>query len=113
MDDIGFGLENFDAIGRWREEDGGQPLDTTGTLPTGESFSGPIELIAILSGRDREFAACMAEKLLTYALGRGLEYYDKCTIDEIVQESEASDFRFSSLLTSIVRSEPFRMRRPD
>jgi hypothetical protein len=113
MDDIGFGLENFDAIGRWREEDGGQPLDTTGTLPTGESFSGPIELIAILSGRDQEFAACMAEKLLTYALGRGLEYYDKCTIDEIVQESEANDFRFSSLLTSIVRSEPFRMRRPD
>lgn len=113
MDDIGFGLENFDAIGRWREEDGGTPLDTSGTLPTGESFSGPIELIAILSGRDREFAACMAEKLLTYALGRGLEYYDRCAIDQIVEDCESSGFRFSSLLTAIVRSEPFRMRRPD
>ena len=113
MDDIGFGLENFDAIGRWREEDGARPLDTTGTLPTGESFSGPIELIAILSGRKQEFAACMAEKLLTYALGRGLEYYDQCTIEQIVTETEGADYRFSALLTAIVRSEPFRMQRAD
>ncbi len=113
MDDIGFGLENFDAIGRWRDQEGERPLDTTGTLPSGESFSGPIELIDILSGRKSEFAACMAEKLLTYALGRGLEYYDQCTIDQIVAESESADYRFSALLTAIVRSEPFRMQRAD
>ncbi|REJ86807.1 MAG: DUF1592 domain-containing protein [Planctomycetota bacterium] len=113
MDDIGFGLENFDAIGRWREKDGEFELDTSGVLPTGEEFSGPLELVGILSLRRDEFTRCLAEKLLTYALGRGLEYYDKCTIDDIVAETIDGDYRFSALLTAIVRSEPFRMQRAD
>jgi hypothetical protein len=113
MDDIGFGLEKFDAIGRWREKDGPFEIDASGTLPTGESFAGPSELIAILKERREPFTRCLAEKLLTYALGRGLEFYDKCTVDTIVREVGAGDYRFSALLSAIVKSEPFRMRRGD
>lgn len=113
MDEIGFGLENFDAIGRWREQDGPFPVDAAGTLPTGEMFRGPMELIGILEARKSEFAGCLAEKLLTYALGRGLEYYDQCTIDDIVEHLQQTDMRFSTLVTAIVKSEPFRMRRGD
>ena len=110
MDDIGFGLQNFDAIGRWRVQDGEFPVDANGTLPTGESFEGPLELIGILGQRREEFARCLAEKMLTYALGRGVEYYDKCTIDSILMRL-ADDDRFASLAVAIVTSEPFRMRR--
>ena len=113
MDDIGFGLENFDAIGRWREKDGPFELDTSGVLPSGEAFSGPLELVSILSRRKDDFTRCLAEKLLTYALGRGLEYYDKCTVDDVVAETIDGDYRFSALLSAIVRSEPFRMQGTD
>jgi hypothetical protein len=112
MDGIGFGLENFDAIGRWRDQDGETPIDASGTLPTGESFRGPIELAAILAGRERDFVTCVAEKLLTYALGRGLEYYDECAVASIVDRTSADGNRFKALATSIVLSEPFRLGRP-
>lgn len=113
MDDIGFGLENFDAIGRWREKDGKFDVDSSGVLPTGESFNGPIELISILRNRREEFCRCLTEKLLTFALGRGLEFYDRCAVDTIVGESAQQDYRFSVVLKAIVTSEPFLMRRGD
>ena len=69
MDDIGFGLQSFDAIGRWRTEEGGHPVDSSGTLPTGESFTGPNELISILAKRRDMFGRCLAEKMMTYAIG--------------------------------------------
>lgn len=111
MDEIGFGLENFDAIGRWREKDGDHPIDSAGTLPSGESFRGPAELVEILARRRDDFARCLTEKLLTYALGRGLEYYDRCTVNDIVRSLRENDYRFSALVEGIVMSEPFQKRR--
>lgn len=113
MDAIGFGFENFDAIGRWRVKDGQHPIDSSGSLPTGESFAGPVELVQILKTRDEKFAATLAGKMLTYATGRGLEYFDRCSVDEIVQELKSNDYRFSVLVTQIVQSKPFRFRRGD
>ncbi|MCL4204657.1 MAG: DUF1592 domain-containing protein [Pirellulaceae bacterium] len=111
MDELGFGFENFDPVGRWRVEDDGKPIDSAGELPSGERFRGPIELVRILSQRERAFAEALARKKLTYALGRGLQYYDQCAVEAIVQRMEQNDFRFSSLVLGIVTSEPFRMRR--
>jgi hypothetical protein len=111
MDELGFGFENFDPVGRWRIQDGGKPIDSAGELPSGERFQGPIELVAILSQREQAFAEALARKMLTYALGRGLHYYDQCALETIVQRMEQNDFRFSSLVLGIVTSEPFRMRR--
>lgn len=111
MDQLGFGIENFDPIGRWRDLDLGQPLDVRGELPGGQSFSGPLELAAVLRSKQSEFADCLAEKMLTYALGRGLEFYDRCATAKIVQALKDHDFKFSVLITEIAKSEPFRMRR--
>lgn len=111
MDALGFGMENFDAIGRFRENDAGKPLDTTGTLPGGKQFRGPVELIAVLKTRDCDFAKALAGKMLTYALGRGLEYYDRCAVDKIVAALKENEFKFSVLVGEIVKSRPFRMRR--
>ncbi|MCA9056253.1 MAG: DUF1592 domain-containing protein, partial [Planctomycetaceae bacterium] len=111
MDEIGFGLENFDPIGRWRDQAGGHPIDAAAQLPSGESFNGPAELVEILAARREEFTRCLTEKLLTYALGRGLEYYDRCTVDRIVSQTQAADYRFSAVARGIVSSEPFRLRR--
>jgi hypothetical protein len=111
MDALGFGMENFDAIGRYRETDAGKPLDTTGTLPGGKQFNGPVELIAVLKTRDCDFARALTNKMLTYALGRGLEYYDRCAVDKIVEALKANEFKFSVLVGEIVKSRPFRMRR--
>jgi mono/diheme cytochrome c family protein len=113
MDAIGFGFENFDAIGRWRDKDGKHSIDPAGKLPGGETFKSPAELIEILGKRDRQFARCVAEKLLTYAIGRGLEYYDKCAVDKIVSNAARNDYRFSSFVVEIVNSRPFLMRRGD
>ncbi|MBT4866313.1 MAG: DUF1585 domain-containing protein, partial [Planctomycetaceae bacterium] len=113
MDAIGFGFENFDAIGSWRDKDGKHPIDPAGKLPGGETFKSPAELIEILSKRDRQFARCVAEKLLTYAIGRGLEYYDKCAVDKIVSKAARNDYRFSAFVVEIVNSRPFLMRRGD
>ena len=111
MDQLGFGIENFDAIGRWRETDGGQALDTRGELPGGRSFQGPLELAAVLRSKQCEFGECLAEKMLTYGLGRGLEFYDRCATAKIVTSLKERDYKFSVLVTEIVKSEPFRMRR--
>lgn len=110
MDGIGFGLENFDPIGRWRTKDGEFPVDASGELPSGESFRGPEELVGILNRRKEQFGRCLTEKLLTYAIGRGVEYYDRCAVDEILNQLEEDD-RFSALVLQIVKSTPFQMRR--
>ncbi len=111
MDGIGFGLQNFDAVGRWRETDGKHKIDARGDLPDGSSFNGPVELIQILEKRPDEFTRCITEKMMTYALGRGLEWYDRCTIDDIVSAVRRDDYRLSRVIVEIVLSDPFRRRR--
>ena len=111
MDALGFGFENYDAIGRWREKENKQPIDASGELPGGARFKTPMELVQILSKQEKQFSALISEKMLTYALGRGLENFDRCAIDEIVVAMRKQGYRFSTLVTEIVMSEPFRMRR--
>lgn len=111
MDALGFALENYNATGAWREEDGGFPIDATGELPSGESFSGAGELIdQLANSRKQQFLRCFTEKLLTYALGRGLEYYDACAVDKIVAQLNEHDDRFTTLVWQIACSDPFRKR---
>ena len=112
MDPLGFGLENFDAVGAWRTVDGKFPIDASGALPDGRKFTGPVELRTILEGNRDAFAKCLATKLLTYALGRGLERYDTKTVKLIVSRLPAKDYRFSALVLEIVKSLPFQSRRP-
>jgi len=112
MDPIGFSLENYDAIGRWRDKDADFEIDPSGQLLSGESFAGPAELKAILLKHKRdEFLRCLSSKMLTYALGRGLERYDKCALDEIVRGLSKNKYRFSSLVMEVAKSTPFQMRR--
>ena len=111
MDALGFGMENYDPIGRWRTQDRGLPVDTSGVLPSGESFAGPAELKEILKDQTADFARCLTEKMLIYALGRGLENFDQPTVDGIVNSLAEDDYRFSRLIFEIVNSKPFRMRR--
>ncbi|HUY88885.1 MAG TPA: DUF1592 domain-containing protein [Pirellulales bacterium] len=111
MDPLGFGLENFDAIGAWRDRDGEFAIDASGELPDGSKFKRPAELKAILKAKQDDFARCLTEKMLTYALGRGLEYYDKCAIDEIASKLAKSGYKFSTLILEIVASDPFQLRR--
>jgi hypothetical protein len=110
MDPVGFALEKYDAIGRWRTTDGGAPVDASGALPDGSKFDGPAELQQALLKQPELFVSTVAEKLLTYALGRGTEYYDAPAIRKIVADARQSDFRFSSLILGIVQSTPFQMR---
>lgn len=111
LDPLGFGLENFDGIGAWRTQDNKQAIDSSGVLPGGEKFSGPAELRKVLLGKADLFRQCLAEKLLTFALGRGLEYYDKCALDEIVNAAKTDKDTFSSLVLAIVKSDPFQKRK--
>ena len=108
MDPIGFGLENFDFLGRWRDEDNGKPIDATGQLPTGERFSGPAELKKLMLKRKDEFARQLIRKMLGYALGRSLVDADECTIEQLMRQLEAQDYRGRTLLTSVILSTPFR-----
>jgi hypothetical protein len=110
MDPLGFGLENFDAIGRWRTEQAGQPIDSSGTLPSGETFASPAELKEVLLSRKDQFVRNLTRKMLGYALGRGLDRFDECTIKEAIKALEANDFRSSVLLEQIVLSFPFQHR---
>jgi hypothetical protein len=111
MDPIGFGMENFDGIGAWRDKDGDAPVDSSGELVTGEKFKNPAELHRILLTDKRNvFFRCMTEKMLTYALGRGMDYYDRPTIAAISQKL-ADDSKFSTLVLEVVKSVPFQMRR--
>ena len=112
MDPIGFGFENFDGIGGWRDKDGQFDIDPAGQLVSGESFHGPEELRSVLlKSKKNEFVRCLSEKMLTYALGRGLEYYDKCAVDQITKDLRKGSYRFSSLILEVVRSTPFQMSR--
>jgi len=111
MDPLGFGLENFDAVGAWRTVDGKFPIDATGTLPDGRSFDGPEELRAILKADHQAFEHCLTAKLLTYALGRGLERYDKRSVSGIVSRLPEREYRLSGLILEIVNSLPFQSRR--
>jgi hypothetical protein len=111
MDPIGFGLENFDAIGNWRDKDGKSPIDASGKLPDGRTFNGPVELAKMLRSQNEAFAGCMAEKMMIYALGRGLEAYDRPALKKIGAGVSAGQYRFSSLVLEIVKSLPFQMRK--
>jgi hypothetical protein len=108
MDPLGFALENYDAIGRWRTKDGEEPIDPVGELPGGQVVRNAEELIAVLRQEQADrFARCLAEKMLVYALGRGVEYYDKCAVDKILEALARDNHRFSTLVTEIVLSDPF------
>jgi hypothetical protein len=109
MDGIGFGLENFDAIGAWRDDENGKPIDAAGKLADGASFDGVVELKRLLVTQRRdEFLRCLTEKMMTFALGRKLEYADDPAVAQIVEQLAQDEYRFSSLVVGIVRSEPFR-----
>jgi hypothetical protein len=113
MDPLGFALENFDAVGHWRETSGpdNTPIDASGVLPDGTTFKGPAELRKILLSKPDQFATTVAQKLLTYAVGRGLEYYDAPTVRKIVREAAISNYRWSDLILAIAESDPFQMRK--
>jgi hypothetical protein len=110
LDPLGFGLENYDAIGGWRDSEGGDRIDASGVLPDGMTFSGPAEMRRALLARSDDFRRCFAEKLLTYALGRGLEYYDACAIERIVTRSRDRGDRFSAYIEEVVSSPAFQQR---
>jgi mono/diheme cytochrome c family protein len=111
IDPLGFGLENFDAVGRWRSEQGGKPLDATGKLPGGESFDGADELKRIIVARKGEFERNLIERLLSYALGREIQGDDECAVKRIQGDLERDGHRFSTLVLGVVRSLPFQYRR--
>jgi hypothetical protein len=111
MDVLGFGLENYDGIGKWRTMDGKFPVDSSGTLPNGKTFSTPAQMRAALQDQLPDFARCMVEKMLTYSLGRGLGSNDRRTVEEITRNWAASGYPFQSLLFQIVGSLPFQSRR--
>ena len=111
MDPAGLSMENFDAIGRWRDAEGGVPIDAAGNLPGGEEFDGVAGLRAAVLERPEVFVGNVAEKLLIYALGRGLDHTDAPAIRAITRAAAADDYRLSSLILGIVESAPFQMRR--
>ncbi len=107
MDPLGLGLENFDAIGKWRDKEEGRNIDASGSLPSGEIFNSPLELVKIVQNRREQFFRTVAEKMLVYSIGRGAEYYDKCTIDKCLTLMKERNQRFSALIEGIVLSDPF------
>jgi hypothetical protein len=111
MDPLGFALENYDAIGRWRTEDGKVSLDVSGALPSGKKFSGPVELKTLLKESMPAFTRGLAEKMLTYATGRGVESYDRLVVRDLVQQTTADGYRIQALINGIVKSVPFQQRR--
>jgi hypothetical protein len=110
MDPIGFALENFDGVGHWRTSEDGARIDPSGTLFNGARLDGVVGLRQALAAQPEVFVGVMTEKMLTYALGRGIEYYDMPAVRKIVQEARNKDFRFSSIVLGIVRSAPFQMK---
>jgi len=111
MDPLGFGLENFDGVGRFREEEGGARIDPSGVLPDGRRFDGPRELRAVLRSEAGAFRRTLAGRMLTYATGRGLGPADGPQVDRIARSLADGGDRFSALIAAVVTSEPFRMRR--
>ena len=113
MDPIGFGLENFNPIGQWRTEDAGETIDSSGMLPDGTKFQGPAELQKALLSNSSVIVSAFTQKLLTYALGRDLQYYDMAAVRDIVHNSANNDYKFSDIVLGIIKSLPFTMRRTD
>jgi hypothetical protein len=111
MDPLGFSLENFDAIGGWRVRDASGPVDASGELADGTAVSGPVALRKALMKHPEQFVRTMTAKMMTYALGRGLEYYDMPTVRSIERAATAKNDRFSELVLGIVESAPFQMKR--
>ncbi len=111
MDPVGFSLENYDAVGRWRASEDGKPVDASGGLPDGSKFEGVAGLEKALLARPEVFAGTLTEKLLTYAVGRGVEAYDAPAVRGVVRGARVKDFKFSSFILGIVNSTPFQMRR--
>ena len=111
LDPLGFALENFDGVGRYRAEEGGSPIDASGAMSNGTTVTGPAGLKKVVLERRDEFVEVMTGKLLTYALGRGLEYYDQPALRKIRRETAADNNRFSSLVLGVVNSVPFQMRK--
>jgi hypothetical protein len=110
MDPIGFALENFDGVGQWRTTEDGRTIDPSGTLFNGAAVDGVVGLRQALVKDPRIFIGVMTEKMLTYGLGRGLEYYDMPAVRRIVGDARANDYRFSSIVLGIARSVPFQMK---
>ena len=112
MDPVGLATENFDAIGRYRtQSEAGGPVDASGGLPDGSTFDGAIGLRKAVLNRPELFVNTLTEKLMTFALGRGLEYYDAPAVRDITRHARTDDYRFSSVVLGIVNSTPFKMRR--
>lgn len=112
MDPLGLSMENYDALGQWRDEEFGEKVDASGELPDGTKFKGPKELRALLLGQKEKFVRSFSEKMLTFALGRGTTLADQCHIDAIYDRGSKNDFKMSSIIKGIVTSEAFRSRRP-
>ena len=110
MDPIGFALENFNAVGEWRDVADCVKVDSSGSLPDGTKFNGPVELRQVVLRNAERFAHTVADKMLIYALGRGTEYYDGPAIRKIVRDAAHTDYLWSSIVLGIVKSEPFQMR---
>jgi hypothetical protein len=110
IDPLGFSLENYDVLGRWREEEGGHPIDASATLPDGTAFSGPEELKQVLLDRKDQIVRHLTKKMLGYALARGLTFEDYCTVENIVDNLRENDYRSHSLLMGIINSVPFRYK---
>lgn len=111
MDPLGFGLENFNAIGAFRENENGKPIDPSGDLPGGDKFKGPADLRKILLAKSELFARCFTEKMLTYATGRGMERADNCVVDAIVEKTKKDGYKMQDVIAEIVKSEPFQKRK--
>jgi hypothetical protein len=110
MDPMGFALENFNAIGKWRATEANAPVDASGVFPDGTKFNGPAEFRTALLSRRDEFVRAFTRNLLTFAIGRGVEYYDMPAVRQIVQQAAPDDYKWSSLILAIVNSAPFQMR---
>ena len=111
MDPLGLALENFNAIGKWRTSYGTLPVESQGELPDGRVLNGPAGLRDVLVEMHPEFVRTLIQKLLTYALGRGIEFYDQPVVRQIARQSAPDDYRWSDIVLGIVKSTPFQMRR--
>jgi hypothetical protein len=110
MDPLGFGLENFDVLGRWRETDRDQPIDAKGTLPSGQTFTGPVGLKSLLMERKDDIIKNLVRKMTGYAFGRELNQFDQCVVDRTMETLQKNDYRASVLVEQIATSFPFRHR---
>ena len=110
MDPIGFALENYDGTGRWRTTEEGRPIDASGTLFNGAAIDGVVGLRREIAKRPEVFVGVLTEKMMTYAVGRGMEYYDMPAVRKVVQDARASNYRFSDVVLGVVRSVPFQMK---